>query len=169
MVVGPAASMRAISLRREQHLAGLRWGDGASPHPRRVTLEGTVYCWGLNINAHAGVLGLGHTLEVSSTEKPLLTGPVDVGGDVVQLAAAEDHTWRSPRPRRRCSEMRTSPAAGRSGHTSARQAATATLANSVASSRSTDVSTAPIQPSVCHAPTESSPRALGSGFGQGVA
>jgi cysteine-rich repeat protein len=50
---------------------------------------GTVRCWG---NGYDGQLGYGNTNTIGDNEPPASAGNVDVGGDVIQLAAGRIHT-----------------------------------------------------------------------------
>lgn len=57
---------------------------------RCVLLDsGAVRCWGEN---WGGTLGLGHTETIGDDEPPAAAGDVDVGADVVQIAAGANHT-----------------------------------------------------------------------------
>jgi alpha-tubulin suppressor-like RCC1 family protein len=58
-------------------------------HTCALLLDGRVRCWG---NAAFGKLGYGNTTPVAPDEFPATRGDVDVGGEVVQIAAGREHT-----------------------------------------------------------------------------
>jgi alpha-tubulin suppressor-like RCC1 family protein len=61
----------------------------SSNHTCALLDDGAVRCWGRNGTAQ---LGLGHTENIGDDEKPGSQPAVDVGGDVVQIAALGNHT-----------------------------------------------------------------------------
>jgi alpha-tubulin suppressor-like RCC1 family protein len=58
-------------------------------HTCALLANGKVRCWGSN---GAGQLGYGHGLTIGDDEAPASAGDVNVGGDVVQVAAGGAHT-----------------------------------------------------------------------------
>jgi alpha-tubulin suppressor-like RCC1 family protein len=58
-------------------------------HTCALLTDGTVRCWGL---ASVGRLGYGNLFNIGDDESPSVTGAVDIGGTVVQVAAGGSHT-----------------------------------------------------------------------------
>ena len=58
-------------------------------HTCALLTTGAVRCWGHNA---VGQLGYGHTSDIGDNETPASAGDVDVGGNVVQVAAGGNHT-----------------------------------------------------------------------------
>jgi alpha-tubulin suppressor-like RCC1 family protein len=58
-------------------------------HACALLVDGKLYCWGTNTN---GELGYGHTRPLGKEQTPREIGPVDVGGSVVRVVAADKQT-----------------------------------------------------------------------------
>jgi cysteine-rich repeat protein len=58
-------------------------------HTCALRTDGTVLCWGDNT---VGQLGYGNTNNIGDDELPEIAGPVDIGGEVIQLTAGGNHT-----------------------------------------------------------------------------
>lgn len=58
-------------------------------HACALNVSGDAVCWG---SGHDGQLGYGNALNIGDDETPASAGTVDVGGEVVRVAAGGDHT-----------------------------------------------------------------------------
>lgn len=61
-----------------------------SSHTCALLVNGKVRCWGAR--GYEGQLGYGNTNAIGDDETPASAGDINVGGDVVQIAAGGDHT-----------------------------------------------------------------------------